>query len=62
MSIVFFLRVQGFDDFGYFRFFEPTRVIGHSIGLYELTQVDIARLRRTQARPAAIETYGVRQP
>lgn len=31
------------DEFGYFRFFEPTARIGYSINVYHLTQQDIAR-------------------
>ena len=33
----------GIEEFGYFRFFEPVAWIGYSIGVYHLTERDVAR-------------------
>ena len=39
------VRAVNIDEFGYFRFFEPTAKLGESIDLYHLSELDVARWR-----------------
>ncbi len=43
-------RGTDFQEFGYFRFFEPVQTVGGSIDLYELTPEDVTRWQAAQIR------------